>query len=319
MRVKLRTSDVAKSILESTLVAPSRSDDGVLDVVASQEVACRWQIRNCSSRPIVNLQIGAGCQCQVKQAPPNTILPSETVELVVTLVPPNAGIADRVIPLRAKGSDDLLGTLAVRLRVKMSPPAWIVAPDVIEVRAIAGHPSSHEVVWDAVEFRKHPHWLESVEVCDPELAEVELKVDEWSWTEDQTMCLRKYRVTIHPLGMEQSNKNTTLLLKSSDQHRSIPIKLETLSAVTAFPRKVIFDAGREARRVTLVCRVPVDGDIVATFDRELLTVTPLSSAIDKVQAFEVMPRAVIVTNIETDVVFSTNGREQARLLVQMKP
>ncbi len=320
---KFRTieSSASHEKLEATLIAPAPADNGEVDVAASRLVSCRWRVRNSGKVPVIGLKIAASCQCQIEQPPPDILQPGESVEVAVKIVPPNGGVATRIIPLFAQGATQPLGQLSVRLHVSVSPPAWIVAPAAIDLRAIAGQTTVQEFVWDAVEKRTNARWIDDIHVDDPLVVAAVVKIEDLPWSEDGELCLRKYRVGLTAVARTAETHRTQLVFRNTETGRQqdVPVTLEVLPTVSVIPSTVRFESDQGSRQVTLICRLPEINQVTPNFDSALLSIVSIRSQSGRALKFEVMPRMTVTQETETEVFFHSAEGEPARLVVRLLP
>ena len=303
--------------LESTLLFPQPASNGTVEAEPARTIVCRWQIKNVSRQPIEGRKVATNCQCQIAQMPPNILLPDETAEIAVSVVPPSAGDAERVIPLVVSGGSEPLGQLRIRFHVPISPPVWIMPPTAIDLRVIADSNAIQEFVWDAVEKRGSQNWIQDIH-SDVDVLAAQFRVEERPWAEDGEVVARKYRIKLHSTSKTLGRFRANLLLHEgeSGKKQTFPVTVEIIPPASVIPESIRLASDDQPRRVTLVLRGDQSSEITASFNCDLLKVVRVGSKSDRALKYDIIPQGALSQPTETEVFFSSTKGELARLTVR---
>ncbi|NQT12100.1 MAG: hypothetical protein HQ582_05100, partial [Planctomycetes bacterium] len=313
--------------LTATRIAPPPEVGEIVDAPRFETVEFFYELHNEGTEPIRGLKLDLACRCQLKEPPPEEILPGETARVGFSIRAPDMGVIRRPVELIATETGKPVLQLEVAVRVKLDPPALVATPKPTLVTFVEGDETSRELVVETIEERDSEPWIEAMEIRPEHVAEVKsMQLDERPQL-DSSLVRRAYRFQICcPSDRGGSHHGTFALLVRCDPAATpapVPLEVRVLDRVDLLPNPVRIKGNPgetpSPRRVAAVYRLGRGAIEVAQFDETLLDVQPVRNDEGAVVAFDLLPKAAIMESIQTEVTFRVDGGDTRELAVRFEP
>lgn len=237
----------------------------MIPATSMESVDVTWEVRNQTLKPMRGLKAQTDCQCRIREAFPAVLLPGETARVSIRLTAPNAGVAQKSLPVFCENMPTSVGTLQAAFQVDVKAPFWLQPPKIVRLQGVTGQPTEHEIVWESIESPTSPKLIEDIRIeGSAQNISRDLRFIEQPWTEDGTLVKRKYTVHIQLEPMAADTSSFTLLFTSQNPEVPKPITIQTQiqPAMSAFPPQLTFSELETLKQtVTVVNRLRDRGPI----------------------------------------------------------
>ncbi|MCX7400917.1 MAG: hypothetical protein NT138_24825 [Planctomycetales bacterium] len=258
----LKPGTVPDTPLASRRVAPVTE---MIPATSMESVDVTWEVRNQTMEPMRGLKAQTDCQCRIREAFPAVLHPGETARVSIRLTAPNAGVAQRSLPVFCDNMPVSVGTLQVTFRVDVKAPFWLQPPKMVRLQGVTGQTSEHEIVWESIESPIAQKLIEDIR-CEGNAQSISMDLQsiDQPWTDDGTLVKRKYAVHIQLEPVAADTSSFTLLFDSQNPEAPRPITIQTQiqPALSAFPPQLTFcELETLQHTVTVVNRLRKRGPI----------------------------------------------------------
>jgi hypothetical protein len=272
----------SRAALQCAIQTPG--DDGVLFADSYEKVEVTWLVSNTSNEAIHGLRALVSCGCDVIDDIPSSLQPGETASVSFRVRAPAAGLAEREIPVVCLPDSRRVGVLRARIHAKVSPPLWIAPPKSVRILAVQGQKSLHKVVWECVENIDSEPIIDQVKLS-PELDGIgsSMQVTTEPWGVNADLVKRRYGLELQVELDSARTLSGNLIVSSASASVTSPLEWQATvkPALSAFPNQVDLlpnDIPPEPAIVTVVSRIEGAIPVATTFEKDVLSVTPVAES-----------------------------------------